>query len=293
MRATAPLVRLSMHFGVRTAFDKGQATGPFVCGRDKAGAGYQPKFCGDAFDVKNLVHMKPYRDAFEWSAYGYHVGCNNLGEYPFPMDPVYYPNAIWYSLPGICPGELFYDKDANNCQASRPGGYCPGIEPTGNGTCTWNYEPAGEIDLNELVGIQDYDTWRYSGHREYDPELDKGIKFSWWNGINSTTANAERVKQAKELFDQKYPDSASVDSMAPPVCDFNFGQFYKEWYRKDGYSGPCGKASATCLGQIKWIKTEGLLKHPGWYTPLTTDASESDIQRLLYQQGKGGCLRPC
>lgn len=49
--------------------------------------------------------------------------------------------------------------------------------PNGNGTCTWNYEDAGEIDLNELVGIEDYESWRW-GHREYDPETDKGIAFS-------------------------------------------------------------------------------------------------------------------
>ena len=25
---------------------------------------------------------------FEYTAYGYNVGCNNLGEYPFPTEPV-------------------------------------------------------------------------------------------------------------------------------------------------------------------------------------------------------------
>ena len=29
------------------------------------------------------------------------------------------------------------------------------MEPNGNGTCTWNYEEAGEISLDELVGIKD------------------------------------------------------------------------------------------------------------------------------------------
>jgi len=291
MRATEPLVKLGMHFGVRFAFDKGQATGPFVCGREKVGSGWAPKFCGDAFNKKNLVDMKPYKAAYEWSAFGYHVGCNNLGEYPFPMDTVYYPEAIWYSLPGICPDKLF-NEEGPACKVSEPGGYCPGIEPTGNGTCTWNYENAGEISIDELVGIKDYDSWRHS-HREYNPLTDRGTGFSWWDGLNSTTANAERLSQAEALFDKRYPDSASQASMKPPPCDFKFGPYYRTWYRKDGYSGPCGTPSAKCKGSIAWIKSTGMKTHPEWYIPLDADATDNDLQRLLYEQGKGGCLRPC
>ncbi|CAE7253020.1 unnamed protein product [Symbiodinium sp. CCMP2592] len=287
MRATAPLLRLGMHFGVRLAYDKGQATGPFVCGRtnitskDGTTAGYKPKFCGDAaaFADRYLEDIKPYKNEYEYAAYGYNVGCNNLGEYPFPMHPVYYENAIWYTMPGPCPNNLYYNKD-NSCQASQPGGYCPGVEPNGNGTCTWNYEEAGEISLDELVGIKDYDSWKH-GHREYDPETDEGVKFSWWNGINSTSANEERVRQASELFDKKYPTMPTVAELTNPPCDFDFGYFYKEWYRKDGYSG------------IGWIRHDGLKQHPKWYVPLTTSASDDDIQRLLYQLGKNECLRPC
>mmetsp|Transcript_678 Transcript_678/g.1607 ORF Transcript_678/g.1607 Transcript_678/m.1607 type:complete len:476 (+) Transcript_678:66-1493(+) len=298
MRATAPLLRLGMHFGVRLAYDKGQATGPFVCGRtnvtnkDGTTEGYKPKFCGDgAFNAQYLPDLKPYKNEYEYSAYGYNVGCNKLGEYPFPMHPVYYPNAIWYSLPGACPNNLYNNKD-NSCQASQPGGYCPNMEPNGNGTCTWNYEDAGEISLDELVGIKDYDSWKH-GHREYDPETDEGVKFGWWNGINSTTANQERVRQAAELFDRRYPYMPTVAELTNPPCDFDFGYFYKEWYRKDGYSGPCGPPNAHCKGGIWWIRHEGLTLHPKWYVPLTTSASDDDIQRLLYQLGENECLRPC
>ncbi|CAE7449237.1 ENDOU, partial [Symbiodinium necroappetens] len=298
MRATAPLLRLGMHFGVRLAYDKGQATGPFVCGRtnvtnkDGTTEGYKPKFCGDgAFKAQYLPDLKPYKNEYEYSAYGYNVGCNKLGEYPFPMHPVYYPNAIWYTLPGACPNNLYYNKD-NSCQASQPGGYCPNMEPNGNGTCTWNYEDAGEISLDELVGIKDYASWMHS-HREYDPETDEGVKFGWWNGINSTTANQERVRQAAELFDRRYPYMPTVAELTNPPCDFNFGYFYKEWYRKDGYSGPCGPPNAHCKGGIWWIRHEGLRLHPKWYVPLTTSASDDDIQRLLYQLGENECLRPC
>ena len=38
---------------------------------------------------------------------------------------------------------LRYYNKKNSCQATQPGGYCPGVVPNGNGTCTWNYEEAG------------------------------------------------------------------------------------------------------------------------------------------------------
>eukprot|EP00434_Breviolum_minutum_P012692 symbB.v1.2.011190.t1/scaffold714.1/size170141/7 len=300
MKATAPLLNLNMNFGVRLAFDKGQATGPFVCGRenitqkDGTTAGVKPKFCGEdgAFKASWLPNMKPYKSDFEYSAYGYNVGCNKLGEYPFPMDPVYYPNAVWYTLPGLCPNNLYYNKD-KACQAVQPGGYCPGMVPNGNGTCTWNYEEAGEIDLNELVGIKDYNSWRWS-HREYDPEEDKGISFSWWDGIDNVTANAERVRQAVKLFNTRYPDLPSVEDLQNPPCDFDFGLFYKEWYRKDGYhGGKCGAPNTKCKGSISWIRNEGFKLHPTWYVPLSASASDTEIQRLLFQLGQGSCIRPC
>ena len=72
MKATQPLLKKGMTFGVRYAFDRGQCTGPYSC--DKA-----------------------------FNEFGYFVGCNKLGNFPFPTYPVYYPDAIWYSLPGPCP----------------------------------------------------------------------------------------------------------------------------------------------------------------------------------------------
>ncbi|CAJ1343064.1 unnamed protein product [Effrenium voratum] len=298
MRATNPLLRLKMNFGVRLAYDKGQATGPFVCGRenvttkDGTAAGVKPKFCGEGkYEAAWKPDTKPYTSAFEYAAYGYNVGCNKLGEYPFPMEPVYYPNAVWYALPGLCPENLYYDKN-NKCQEVQPGGYCPGVEPNGNGTCTWNYEEAGEISLDELVGIKDYSSWRWA-HREYDPETDKGIAFSWWDGIDNATANQRRADEATKLFNSRYPDLPTAEELANPPCDFDFGSFYKEWYRKDGYTGPCGAASLKCQGSIAWMKNEGLRLHPTWYIPLSTGASDREIQRLLYQIGQGDCLRPC
>merc|ERR1712194_494987 len=51
-KATQPLIAKSINFGVRVAFDSGNCTGP--------------------------------RCEFSWSHYGYNVGCNYLGDYPYP-----------------------------------------------------------------------------------------------------------------------------------------------------------------------------------------------------------------
>ena len=113
MRRIAELLCLSGF-----AFDKGQATGPFECGRDK----YGPKLCqggwqqlctlcecsGDSQETilcvftDNMINILsvqldsldsgPFNSsfdvgmhngsvvgAFEWDTYGYFVGCNKLG----------------------------------------------------------------------------------------------------------------------------------------------------------------------------------------------------------------------
>eukprot|EP00931_Biecheleriopsis_adriatica_P019010 TRINITY_DN13096_c0_g1_i1.p1 TRINITY_DN13096_c0_g1~~TRINITY_DN13096_c0_g1_i1.p1 ORF type:complete len:479 (-),score=79.13 TRINITY_DN13096_c0_g1_i1:49-1485(-) len=296
VRATEPLHRIGMNFGVRFAFDKGQATGPFVCGRKNHSDEYSPEFCGNAngadggFDKSQYIHLNHYKDTFEWSEYGYFVGCNKLGEYPYPMDPVYYPNARWYSFPGLCPSKLYYEKDGS-CQVSAPGGYCPGVEPNGNGTCTWNYEHAGEISLDELTGIKRSEAVNLAV-KEYDPITDEGSHFHWWDGINSTAKNEKRIQQAEALFAKKFPE---MSNLTEPACDFAFGPFYKLFYRKDGWSSsePCGKPSAECLSSMKWIRSDGIKSHPSWYVPLTSESSDEDIQRFQYTVGKGGCVRPC
>jgi len=289
VRATEPLKKIGMNFGVRLAFDKGMATGPFVCGRrEKEGADkdthYSPEFCGDANGEKGLQPpwMEKYHGAFEWSEYGFNVGCNKLGQYPYPRDKVYYPNAVWYSFPGLCPDKPYYDK-GTSCSYTAPGGYCPGVTPNGNGTCTWNYEPAGQIDIDELVGYP-------SGKKEYDPETDRGTGCCWWDGLNMTAKNEERIRQAEELFAMKYP---GTPSLSEPSCDFNFRRFYNMWYHKDGEEAPCGEPSAECLESIEWIRSEGLKKHPSWYGGLSADSSTFEIQYFQYTTGKGGCVEPC
>lgn len=294
MRATQSLWDLGMSFGSRFAFDYGQATGPFVCGRDTSRGGIKPKLCDGAFDAKILKQIRPYPDAFEWSKYGYFVGCNNLGEYPFPMDPVYYPGAKWYSLPGKCPSKKYSDK-SDGCEVADTGGYCPGEIPNGNGTCTWNYEMAGNITVDEMVNISDYNAFGASGAREYDPYTDKGTRFDWWDGLKDSAKNQARVDSALRVFAEKYPDLTQAKDMTEPPCDFNFGTFYKEWYLKDPTTGPCDtpKPGSKCYGSVSWVMSEGYKLHPEWYKGLTASSTFQDIQMWLFLRGQGTCLRPC
>lgn len=192
-KAPKPLFDAGMNFGVRYAFDVGMCTGPWYCGQ-------------------------------MFQKYGYFVGCNKLGDFPFPTFPVYYPNGTWYSLPGPCPLKRFTDH-SDQCKQEQPGGRCQGT-PTGTGTCTYDLEEAGEIDIDELEGIDDYDDFVSSGNREYDPFQDKGTGLSFWNNVNDTAANAARVKKASDLFQEKYPDMPEDKDMPSPPCDFDFEKFY-------------------------------------------------------------------
>lgn len=292
MRATAPLARLGMHFGTRLAFDRGQATGPFVCGKDKDAP--KPLFADGPFKNECLSKLGEFQHPFEWEKFGYFVGCNKLGEFPFPEYAVAYPNAIWYSLPGECPSRPFYQRDGK-CRSNDPGGYCPGVVPNGNGTCTWNYEEAGEITIDELVGIQDYNAFQNSNKREYDPYGDRGYNFWWWDNINSPNRSAERVTSARKLFEAKYPDLETEEQLGEPPCDFKYNAFYREWFLRDvDASAPCVsyKPGSECFKSALWAKNDGMATHPEWYAGLSTGSRIQDFMRVLYQQGKGGCNQP-
>jgi len=193
MKATQPLLNAGMHFGARYAFDAGQCTGPFNC--DK-----------------------------QFEKYGYFVGCNNLGSFPFPEYTVYYPNAIWYSLPGPCPSKKYMDENAT-CRSQQPGGRCSG-PPTGTGDCTYSYELAGKISVDELEGIKDYDEFVSLGYQEYHKTTDKGHGLSFWDGINDLAKNQERVEAAGQLFKKYFPDQPLDKDMPAPTCDFEYTKFF-------------------------------------------------------------------
>jgi len=163
VRATQPLLDKGMNFGIRVAFDSGKCTGPDC--------------------------------AMDWHDYGYNVGCNKLGDWPFPTYDTHFEGGIWYSLPGSCPSLSYLHKsDDSACKMNEPGGKCSGV-PTGAGDCTWNYENAGELQLTEL--------YRETSER------------SFWAG-NSNAENRRKVQVAKELFAAKYGPDPPV-----PPCDFD------------------------------------------------------------------------
>jgi len=196
-RATQPLIDKKMNFGTRVAFDRGMCTGPFDC--DK-----------------------------EWNIYGYYVGCNKAGSFPTAQwgKTCRYPGAVWYSFPGSCPSAEF-NSHTNECILTEPGGHCPpGVEPTGAGDCTYQYELVGEISLDELDGIGSYTSFIAKGGREYNKWLDRGLQNNFWNKKYDEKACKARIKAAEALFKTKYPDVELDEDLPAPECDFNYWRFY-------------------------------------------------------------------
>ncbi|CAJ1354117.1 unnamed protein product [Effrenium voratum] len=165
MKATQPLLDKGMSFGIRVAFDSGKCTGP-DCEMD-------------------------------WQDFGYNVGCNKLGDWPFPIYDTHFPGGIWYSLPGACPSQSYLDKDGA-CQQAEPGGKCE--SPTGAFDCTWSYESAGQVQLTDLY--------------------ENATEEEFWAG-NSTEVNLRKVAVARSLFQAKY----GADPPVPP-CDFKRSKVY-------------------------------------------------------------------
>lgn len=205
-RPPTPFYDKGMSFGVRYAFDSGECTGPGNCAKD-------------------------------YDKYGYFVGCNKVFEYPTTQfaDSKYYPNAVWYSFPGPCFTKS-YKKHDNWCVQHQPGGACSG-EPTGQGDCTYTYEPKGFVTVDEVVGLTDYFGFVRGGGKEYVAGLgygqgtcrsmpwtcDKGIHMSFWNGKHIPQNNERRVQALLDAFAKKYPDEPSLDDVP---CDFNQWHFY-------------------------------------------------------------------
>jgi len=163
---------------------------------------------------------------------------------------------LWYSLPGPCPSMGMSNKEieANkvgldvmkaktpDCIKRMPGGHCDGA--TGAPDCTYSYEEAGEIFLDELTGIGDYDTfWNKSFVRcqekkarrqlpastrcirkkEYVGTLDKGVGCSFWDGIHDEKRCTDRMNAVRALFKKHYPQFPA--SLPEPPCEFDM--YYK------------------------------------------------------------------
>eukprot|EP00933_Yihiella_yeosuensis_P023953 TRINITY_DN18588_c0_g1_i1.p1 TRINITY_DN18588_c0_g1~~TRINITY_DN18588_c0_g1_i1.p1 ORF type:complete len:692 (+),score=81.73 TRINITY_DN18588_c0_g1_i1:91-2166(+) len=262
-RAPQTLFESGMNYGARFAFDSGQCTGPFSC--DEA-----------------------FRN------YGYYVGCNKMGNFngfPFPNFPVAY-EGVWYSLPGKCPQMKYFDKTKKDgkgteCLMNQPGGFCNG-DPTGTFDCTFNFEAAGEIKVDELTGISDYKKFISDGNLEYNRNTDVGIGMTFWNHINDTKLAKWRVKQARDLFNKHYPGTELADTSYAD-CDFDYGKFYKGPLSTRCVNAP----SAKCIEQIKWAKSDGIYAHPDWYPGLTSSSSDHDFQVVMGNTGKTACEVPC
>jgi len=147
-----------------------------------------------------------------WDKYGYVVGCQTLGS-AYTSATTGNPGS-WYSLPGPCPNMSYNMPKTEQCLTANPGGSC--YEVTGERSCTFHVEHAGEIKLDEFVGIEDYEMFRSSGKQEYSVVQDQGIGLSFWDGKNDPANCSRRVRHAQDLFHQHYPERPAT--LAEPPC---------------------------------------------------------------------------
>jgi len=217
-------------FGQFTAFDSGMCTVPD---------------CGQIFQK-----------------YGYVVGCQNtdssqgLGNYvsqtSIPCTPPNCKEGTWYSMPGPCPS-YYYGQRPDYCNVTEPGGQCQFLYGEGGGAdgvtgfeippvsgekdCAYYTKWAGQIYLNELIGIpvfqggqkvhyQEYTRWWEQGNEEYNVLQDEGVCLdpyqdcTFWNGRNDQMACSERMTKIQDLFDTKFPFyPKTADLGEAPPCD--------------------------------------------------------------------------
>merc|ERR1712176_1728027 len=107
-----------------------------------------------------------------------------------PVGLYNYKDSIWYSMPGPCISRDYRHK-SRECRAREPGGNCS--KPNGQHSCTWSLEHAGEINLDELVGIHDRLAFCHSGKKEYSRDTDTGIGNHFWDHRSDAAACAERM----------------------------------------------------------------------------------------------------
>jgi len=116
-----------------------------------------------------------------------------------------YEDTTWFDLPGACPSRD-WDKKTASCIKKEPGGRCPIDKPvTGQWNCTWKLEYKGELTLEELSGIRNYAEFCMLGKREYDHNTDRGVGFSFWDGIHDARKCTWRMHQVLQAFRRKYP----------------------------------------------------------------------------------------
>jgi hypothetical protein len=173
---------------------------------------------------------KPVCDTF-YQKNGYSIGCkvmasdSSAAAYLSPfvtrLDPKCQPddcnNPVVYSLPGPCPSVPLVGKNAA-CAALAPGGACAKESDLSRpGKCTYFAEPAGQIRLDELVGITSYKQFAEAGRQEYDSHTDKGLGVDFWDAKRDSARCMTRMDKVQALFLEKYP--SSEDTLGEPPCD--------------------------------------------------------------------------
>merc|ERR1712217_961391 len=99
----------------------------------------------------------------------------------------------------------YFEKTAT-CIAAEPGGMCPNSSVTGTRNCTYYFEKAGEIMLDDISGIKDYNKiCQEQQVLEYDVFTDKGRGTVFWNAKIDPEAGKERMQRISDLFEQQFP----------------------------------------------------------------------------------------
>jgi len=186
VRSTSALFSSGMNFGVRFAYDQGKCEGR--CFLDNMCTGE-----GDCAD--------------QYNKYGFFVGCNKFSDkYPFPVEANAVPDGVWYSLPL-----------AGRCRSGLP---------TGAPDCTWTYEDAGALTLQDLESIAPGPSNCCEGHCT-----------DFWKHEFDTERMVWRVDAAKQLFHQRFPQWPA--DLTTPACNFDHTKWYVDdrWHRRDPWSG--------------------------------------------------------
>lgn len=140
---------------------------------------------------------------------GYSVGCQ-----PRPYGDYV---GHWYSLPGGCPFKPIGQKTFE-CRRATPGAFCGCEQKLGEGGCSYHVEPAGELNLDEVTGVDNQSVFCQQGKVEYNRMDDRGRGLAFWDGMNDAAKVRERVQAFQRAFRRKYPEMPL--ELGPQHCEF-------------------------------------------------------------------------
>jgi len=163
---------------------------------------YDEGMCRGRCFAGNKCTCQPDCD-YTYGKYGNVVGCNKfIDKYPYPDYDTAAPGGIWYALP--LEGRCDY--------------------PTGAHDCTWSYEHAGHITLQELEA-------KASGGSD---NCCNGQCTGFWDNLYDLGRTQWRVQQALDVFANKYTQMPRDLFWA--TCDFGWWRWYSPndpWARTD------------------------------------------------------------